>query len=125
MANLLAGWLGVLAGLATGSIFGLLFHRDDWLGGYTSYERRMVRLGHIAFSALGFLNLIFAVTAAPMGLRPIALEITSISFIVGEITMPICCFLTAWRKPLQHLFPVPVIALATGLVSIFLGWRVI
>lgn len=122
-ANLLAGWLAILCGLISGAVGGLLFHRDEWMGGYNSYRRRMARLGHIAFSGLGFLNLAFAVTALPMNLHGTVLKVASVSMIAGAVTMPACCFLTAWRKPLRHLFPIPVAAILTGLLAILSGWR--
>ena len=122
-ANLLAGWIAILGGLVSGAIAGLFFHRDDWMGGYDSYRRRMARLGHIAFAGLGFLNLAFAVTAGPMKLGNPALKVASIALIAGAATMPTCCFLTAWRKPLRHLFPIPVTAMLTGIVAILAGWR--
>jgi len=112
----------MLAGVLSGGIAGLLFHRDDWLGGYGSYRRRLTRLGHISFFGLGFLNLIFAATAAQLDLHPAYLRVASVALILGAITMPICCFLSAWRKPLRHLFPIPVAAVATGIVDILAGW---
>ncbi len=123
-ANLLTGWIAILGGIVSGAIAGLFFHRDDWMGGYNSYRRRMARLGHIAFAGLGFLNLAFAVTAGPMKLGEPALKVASIAFIAGAVTMPTCCFLTAWRKFLRHLFPIPVAAILTGLIAILAGWRV-
>jgi hypothetical protein len=50
----------VLLAFATGAGLGLFFHRDDFLGGYNSFRRRIVRLGHIALAALGMLNVIFS-----------------------------------------------------------------
>ena len=61
--NVWAAWLGILAGALAGAVMGLMFHRDDWLGGYSSWRRRMLRLGHIAFFGIGLLNLAFAATA--------------------------------------------------------------
>jgi len=120
--NLLGGWLGMLAGVLSGAIVGLFFYRDDWMGGYDSWRRRLTRLGHISFFGLGFLNLIFAATAAQLLLPAPYLNTASWSFIVGAIAMPFCCFLSAWRKPLRHLFPIPVAAVATGVVAILIGW---
>ena len=54
------GWLLVLAAFATGAVMGLSFHREDFLGGYDSFRRRLVRLGHIALAALGMMNVLFA-----------------------------------------------------------------
>lgn len=121
-ANLVAGWLGMLAGVLSGAILGLFFYRDDWMGGYDSWRRRLTRLGHISFFGLGFLNLIFAATAPQLFIPNSNLRIASWAFIIGAITMPACCFLSAWRKPFRHLFPIPVLAVATGVVAILLGW---
>jgi predicted membrane-bound dolichyl-phosphate-mannose-protein mannosyltransferase len=119
--NLLAGWVGMLGGVLAGAIAGLFFHRDDWLGGYGSHRRRLVRLGHISFFGLGFLNLLFALTAAPLRLAGTAVAIASPALLAGAATMPACCYLAAWRKPLRHLFPIPVLAVLTGVLAILWG----
>jgi hypothetical protein len=111
----------MLAGVLSGAVLGLFFHREDWMGGYNSYRRRLARLGHIAFFGLGFLNLIFAATAAQLRLNVDGLAIASWALIVGAASMPLCCFLSAWRKPLRHLFPIPVLSITTGLLAILIG----
>lgn len=122
--NLIGGWLGMLAGVLSGAIVGLFFHRDDWMGGYGSYRRRLTRLGHISFFGLGFLNLLFAATFAQLSPRGNSLSIASCALIVGSIAMPACCFLSAWRKPFRQLFPVPVVAVTTGILAILIGgWK--
>ena len=35
--NVLAAWIGILLGLLVGVVYGLFFHRADWLGGYASW----------------------------------------------------------------------------------------
>jgi hypothetical protein len=120
--NLLGGWIGMLAGVVSGAIVGLFFYRDDWMGGYNSWRRRLTRLGHISFFGLGFLNLIFAATAVQLSLGRPYLQVASDALIVGAITMPVCCFLSAWQKPFRHLFPIPVLAVTSGVVAILLGW---
>jgi len=117
----MGGWLGMLAGVLSGAVAGLFFHRDDWMGGYGSYPRRLMRLGHISFFGIGFLNLFFAVTAEPLGLRGFCLHYASWALMVGAVTMPACCFLSAWRKPMRHLFPIPVLAIVTGIAAILAG----
>ena len=59
LINLLSAWIGVLAGFVSGALIGLKFHREDWLGGYTSHRRRMLRLGHISFFGLAVINVMF------------------------------------------------------------------
>ncbi len=120
--NLLSGWLGMLAGVLSGAIVGLFFYREDWMDGYASHRRRLTRLGHISFFGLGFLNLIFGATASLMNLHGWSLDTASIGLIVAAITMPICCFLTAWRVPLRHLFPIPVGSATVGILAILIGW---
>ncbi|HEY4381732.1 MAG TPA: hypothetical protein VGN01_15390 [Acidobacteriaceae bacterium] len=121
--NLVGGWVGMLAGVISGALVGLFFHREDWMGGYASHRRRLTRLGHISFFGLGFLNLIFAATAGQLNLQGRSLGVASVSLIVAAVTMPICCFLTAWWKPFRHLFPIPVAAATLGILAILVGWR--
>lgn len=120
--NLIGGWLGMLAGIASGAIIGLFFHREDWMGGYQSYRRRLIRLGHIAFFGLGFLNLLFALTSRELVLSGTYFGLASWALLLGAVTMPLCCFLSAWRKPWRRLFPLPVLSVTTGILCILLGW---
>jgi hypothetical protein len=121
--HFMAGWWGVTLGVLTGTIMGLFFHREDWLGGYNSWPRRMIRLGHISFFGLAFLNFMFAVNVREVGLDGPIIRFASTLFLAGAITMPLVCFLSAWQKPLRHLFPIPVLcisgALGCVLVSTF------
>src|SRR6516164_7893522 len=110
MLHLAVGWSAILIGLLSGTVIGLFFHRDDWLGGYQSWRRRLVRLGHISFLGTGLLNLSFALTIGRLGLEP-ASQPASILFLLGAVSMPAVCFLAAWRKPLRHLFFIPVLSL--------------
>lgn len=122
MLNLYAGWIGMLGGVVSGAVIGLFFHKDEWMGGYDSYRRRMTRLGHISFFGLGFINLLFALTVGTLHFPDLNLKISSFALILGAISMPVCCFLTAWWKPFRHLFPIPVFAVLTGIVSLLQGW---
>jgi len=90
----------MLAGAAAGAVPGLLFHDDEWAGGYSSFRRRMLRLGHISFFGIGILNVLFAVTLAQVALPDLNVHIASAGFVVAVIAMPLCCFLAAWIKPL-------------------------
>ena len=116
------GWLAMLLGVASGAVIGLFFHREEWAGGYGSYRRRMLRLGHISFFGIGILNFLFAMTLSMVALPAANVGVASIGFVVAVIAMPLCCFLSAWKKSMRHLFPVPVIAVLTGIVPILTGW---
>lgn len=118
--NLMIGWVGMAAGVLSGAVIGLFFHDENWMGGYGSFRRRMARLGHISFFGLGMLNILFAVSVAHLPASTL-LHGASIAFIVGAVTMPICCFLTAWRRPWRHLFPIPVLATLAAIVLLLTG----
>ena len=119
--HILTGWGSMIMGALSGAIIGLFFHRDEWAGGYASFRRRLMRLGHIAFFGLGILNLLFGFTVQTLPMAEPFLTISSMGFIVAVIAMPLCCFLAAWRKPFRHLFPIPVLGVMAGVVPIVLG----
>lgn len=122
-ANLLWGWIGMLCGVVSGAVIGLFFHREDWMGGYDSYRRRLTRLGHISFFGLGFVNILFGLTVATLHMtEPPLLPLASRCLLVGAAAMPACCFLSAWRKPFRHLFPVPVGCVLTGIGLLLASW---
>ena len=120
--HLYVGWAAMLAGVAAGAVLGLFFYDDDWAGGYSSFRRRMLRLGHISFFGIGILNVLFAFTLSQVALPEPNVSISSAGFVVAVVAMPLCCFLAAWKKPLRHLFPIPVLAVLTGIVPLLLGW---
>lgn len=115
--NLFAGWAGFLGGALSGAVIGLYFHRDNWLGGYDSFPRRMVRLGHIAFFGLGLINILFALSAPATSSWA---DRASLLLIVGLVTMPLTCFATAWKKPFRHLFFIPAGSTTLGIVALLL-----
>jgi hypothetical protein len=118
--NIYAGWCGILLGIVAGAVSGLFFHEEHWLGGYGSWTRRMIRLAHISFFGLGFLNLGFALTARALGLSG-HIGLASWLLVIGAATMPLVCYLSAFIKPFRHLFFVPVLSVGAA-VSVFV-WR--
>jgi hypothetical protein len=115
--NLAAGWYGFLGGVLSGMVIGLFFHRENWLGGYDSFQRRMVRLGHIAFFGLGLINILFALSASQSSSLTNA---ASHLLLVGLITMPLTCFATAWRRGFRHLFIIPAGSTGLGVIGLIL-----
>ena len=116
MINWYFGWSMILSAFVTGAIIGLFFHRDDFLGGYASFSRRILRLGHIALAALGMVNILFGLTPMDPSWRA---TVASIGFIVGGLSMPMVCFLSSWRAGFRHLFFIPVTALIVAAMQTF------
>lgn len=94
----------------------MFFYRDDFFGGYDSFRRRILRLGHIALAGLGMINILYSKTHLAHD-PSLTSTVASISFIVGGITMPGVCFLSAWRASFRHLFFIPVVALITAVIQ--------
>jgi hypothetical protein len=115
LVNLHVGWLAILLGLVAGATIGMFFHRDEWLGGYGGWRRRMLRLVHISLVGTGLLNLAFALSCESLPVDPVPMA-ASLLFVAGAATMPTVCFLSVWRPKARHLFFIPVVSLiaATG-----------
>ena len=112
--NAFAAWIGVFLGVLTGAAAGLFFHEESWLGGYVAWRRRLMRLGHISFFGIAALNLGFAVTVHRLGWRAPAAPAAALA--AANFLMPAVCYLSVWRKPMRHLFFLPVgcVLLAVG-----------
>lgn len=109
--NLVLAWLWIFLGFLSGMVLGLFFHRENWLGGYGSLKRRMYRLGHISFFGLGAVNLLFWLTLNQLAASSPYASWASWAFIVGALTMPLCCVVMAHFPKLHLIFTVPVVSL--------------
>lgn len=112
--NLMAAWVGLLLAFGSGLVLGLGFHRENWLGGYGSFKRRLYRLGHISFFGLAAVNFMFFMTARFGGLKGAGVGLASTALVVGAVSMPACCFLMAHFPRTRPLFAIPVISLLLG-----------
>jgi hypothetical protein len=117
--NLTVAWIGIMLGFIAGAVQGLFFHGENWFGGYGSWRRRLLRLGHVAWFGMAFVNLAYAVTLNRLSgseLNPWPGWL----FAAAAFLMPLNCYLAAWRKPLRHLFPIPVTLLLAGTIILFM-----
>ena len=117
--NLLAAWIGMLLGALFGAVQGIFFHKEEWMGGYGSWKRRMTRLGHISFFGIAFINIAFVVTVYVAEIEN-QVAIPSVLFIIGAIGMPLICYLSAIIKNFRHLFFIPALSVIVGVV--YLLW---
>jgi hypothetical protein len=109
--NLVVAWCWIFLGFLSGMLLGLFFHQDNWLGGYGSLKRRMYRLGHISFFGLGAVNLLFWLTMKDQPALGPHVMVASWTFILGALTMPLCCVIMAHFPKLHAIFTVPVLSL--------------
>lgn len=116
MINEALGWVWFVLGMVSGAVLGLGFAREAYLGGYASWQRRLLRLGHVSFFGLGLINILFAFSLPRISLGAPWPVVASWALVVGAVTMPVCCALAAWRKPAKALFFIPVVSLLLGTV---------
>ena len=115
--NLVFGWMWVLVGIVVGGVVGIFFAKEEFMGGYGSWRRRMVRLGHIAFMGMAAVNIGFALTVRMLGsVHTDWVCVASVCFLIGGVGMPVVCLLSAWKKWWRHGFALPVCALGVGVV---------
>ena len=107
----------MLLGGVFGAVQGIFFHKEDWFGGYGSWKRRMMRLGHISLFGIAFINILFVYTVDFLNVEEKVL-IPSLLFIVGAIGMPLICYLSAFRKLFRHLFFIPALSIILGIFSL-------
>jgi len=115
LLNFYAAWIGIFLGFVAGAVLGLFFHYENWLGGYSSWRRRMARLGHISFFGIALINLAYSLSITTFNVK-IDTPYPSYLFVAGAITMPLVCFLSAYRKIFRHLFFIPVLCLVIGTI---------
>lgn len=118
--NWFGGWALVLGAFVTGAVIGLFFHREEFWGGYASFRRRIVRLGHIALAALGMMNVLYALSPWPAAASWQGLWAGRL-WLAGAIAMPAVCFLSGWRMGWRAWFFVPVSLLLGAVVMTLTG----
>jgi hypothetical protein len=114
-------WIGFLGGIISGAILGLLFHNEEFMGGYNSFRRRLTRLGHISFFGIGIVNLLIALSKNHLDLSLNNFLYINIAMMITTITMPLLCFLSAWKKSFRHLFFIPVLGFGFSVFMILLN----
>jgi len=96
---------------------GLRFYDPQWLGGYASWPRRMLRLGHVSMVALPMLNFASVFSVAHFHLEGSGLKGLLGLLLFGQVSMPLVCLLSAYKPRFRHLFPVPVASLTAAAVG--------
>jgi hypothetical protein len=117
--NLWVAWAMMAVGILVGAGIGLFFQKDTFLGGYASWRRRLLRLGHIACFGLAFINIAFALSAVALKVDG-AVRLPAALLIAANVLMPATCFAAAWRKGFANLFVVPVGCTLVGVVTFLL-----
>lgn len=116
--------LGAVSGMLMGLwSFGGPAPAPDGIGDYGELSRRLLRLGHIAFFGLAFVNLILArqLPDLPLGLKARRGALGCINF--GNIALPTALIAAAFWEPVKYLTAPPAFAVTLALcIAAWGGW---
>lgn len=115
------GFTWITIGILLGAPMALAFLKADWLGGYGSLDRRLLRLSHIAFIMLSLLNVIYGYamqTGAIEGPweRPALLHL-----MIGSILLPLTLLAGIFAKRALWFLPVPFLQVFAATVLAAIG----
>ena len=121
--NLVFAWVWISIGVVFGAVLGGRFHQEHWMGGYSSFKRRLYRLAHVAVFALAMINLLFHFTIQGQATTSIATAVASVGFVIGAVFMPVCCLAVAHNPKLRMVFAIPITSLL--LAAVLTAWEVV
>jgi hypothetical protein len=82
----------------------------------------MLRLGHISFFGIAFINIAFALSAQTLGVEK-EVYLPSILFLIGAAGMPLVCYLSAIKDTFRHLFFIPTLSVIVGIAAFL--WKIL
>jgi hypothetical protein len=124
--NRIIAWSGFCVGAASGMIMGL-WAFDGPISppvGFVDYgetSRRLMRLGHIAFFGIGYLNLLLAGELPSLGLGQAGKRTAARSMNIANIVLPLTLMAAAAYPPLKYLLPVPATSALAALCLVAWG----
>ncbi len=119
--NVKFGWCWLSLGVLQAMVIGLFAFNQDWLGGYTSLTRRLLRLSHISFMALPLLNVLYGHCLDSANLWLKAKKIGSYAMIIAGVSMPTICLLSAVNEFFQLFFFIPASTFAAAVMIMAVG----
>lgn len=124
--NRRVAWAGMAVGAALGMVLGLWSFDGPlpvpaFLGDYGSTARRLMRLGHIAFFGLGFINLLLARELPALPARTRRLAGASMNF--GNLGLPLTLLVASAIPPVKYLMVLPAGAVLLALILVAHGVR--
>lgn len=128
MWNRPVGWTTVAIGIALGLVMGLWSFDGPlappaWIGEYGDTSRRLLRLGHIAFIALGLIDVMVETELSRSVLTERARRIAAQSMIAGNVLLPVTLCASALWRPIKYAMPAPALCVFIALALVAWGAR--
>ena len=119
--NITFGLVWICVGIAVGAPMARAFFEPGWLGGYASLERRLLRLAHVAFVALGLLNVVFGMALQSDTLRAPSQTFACAALAVGALLMPLLLLTAVRLRAALWVLPIPFLLVFGGTIELALG----
>ena len=120
-ANITFGFAWICVGILLGAPMALSFLHADWLGGYGSLDRRLLRLAHVAFIMLSLLNVIYGYAWKTGSLGTFPQRAASAGLIAGAVLLPLTLLAGIRVKRLLWFLPVPFTLVFCAMLSAAIG----
>lgn len=118
--------MSVAAGIAMGLVMGLWSFDGPlpppaWIGEYGDTSRRLLRLGHIAFIALGLIDVMIDAEFPRSALSASTKRLASRLMIAGNVLLPTTlCAAAVWR-PMKYAMSAPALCVFIALAIVAWG----
>ena len=117
--NIKFGWSWIVLGIISGMFLGMFafngpLELSDKMMDYTSLPRRILRLDHISFLGLGFLNIVYGVTVRVLEIK--TPKFLSWLFILGAISMSAFLLVTVFYEPFKYALIIPASLLFVAVI---------
>lgn len=119
--NIIFGWCWLFLGIIGAMWLGLYAFTPDWLGGYISLSRRLLRLAHVAVMALSLTNILYGLCLDRTGLTLRLKRIGSFTMIITAIGMPFACLASIYKSSFEIFFSIPVISFCLAVIIMIVG----
>lgn len=107
--------VGIPVGLLAGAALGPVARRTGGWGGYGSFRRRAVRLGHVSLVMLPLLSGFYALASSTLGADRALADIGAPLFVGASVLLSFALGIAAWRERLASwLLPLPATAVVSG-----------
>ena len=122
--NISFGWFWILVGVIVGAVMSMWSFNGPLtspVGDYTSLPRRLLRLAHIAFIALGIINILYGYEIDRVKIKDKLKNVGSKCIIYGAIFMPLVLISAVFFEPLKYLAVIPAMLVMISLIIIVIG----
>lgn len=119
-------WAWMAVGIAIGACLGMFAFEGPLpeprvLTDYSSCNRRLLRLGHVAFIMLPLISMSYAEHIGATTLSPSTQVSAVVLCWIGMVGVPLVCVVSAFYRPIKYAFPVPVASFLVCLVMMAVG----